>query len=174
MPAAVSTPGIDRTRSVSADQNRSASARTPVLARRQGDLGREHAVGIEFRIHALKLPEASDQEAGDDQDHERHRHLSDDEHVARTCAASAARSLSERRQGGRHAALRRMQRGRQPEDEAGGEREREREEQRGLVEGELGEPRHDARTDGAYALHEVIGERRDRRSRLPGRARGSR
>jgi len=40
-------------------------------------------VRIEARVHALDLPEASEQQAGDDQHDERHGHLSDDEQVAR-------------------------------------------------------------------------------------------
>ena len=53
---------------------------------RQRDFHRQHLVGAESGIHLLKLPQAADQQAGADEQHDRHRDFGDDQQLARAAA----------------------------------------------------------------------------------------
>ena len=123
--------------------NERIAAGSRVGRRRQRDAEREQAVGLETDRHARQAREALEQQAGADEQHQRQRDLGDHERVARSAprrrraAAAALQRVDRRLAGGER-------RGDQAEDEAGGQRDREREREHAAVDGDLGSARQAA------------------------------
>ena len=66
--------------------------RVGVAALRQREFHRDGALGDESRIHVSEADQASNEQPGAGEQHERERHFGDDEHLARACRVRAART----------------------------------------------------------------------------------
>ena len=106
------------------------------------DLRRQHILGLESQVEILKFEEAADHQAGAREQHERQRHLRDDQCRSAALAADAAllRGIHEIR-------ARHLQRGRHAESHAGQQRDHRDEQQHGRVDADLIDARQIGRTD---------------------------
>jgi hypothetical protein len=121
----------------------------------------------EARVHARELDEAANEEAGAGQQHDRQRHLRDDERSAQTLrAASGGAAVAALAQRIRDPAACRLQRRQNAEGEAGQERRGQREERDRAVEAHVLEARNVCRLRGDQ------GSSSPERDRESGRAAG--
>jgi hypothetical protein len=98
------------------------------------DLERQHSPGAEPRVHLLQGPRGADHEAGADQQDEPQRHLAHDQGGPQTLAAGRGRAPARFGKRARGVRPRREEAGRQPEDEAGEQRDEGHEAQHRTVE----------------------------------------
>ena len=130
---------------------------------------RDDAVRLIARLHALQPIEAGEQQPGADQQHDRHRHLRDDE---RGLQAPAPRRAAARRPGLLQRGCRawpRDQRRQRAEREAGQDRHAQREDQHRRVDVDVARPRGEAaderRQPAERQARDDEAERRRRRGR---------
>ena len=104
----------------------------------------EDARRIPARVHARQPAEAVDQQRGADEQHRRHRQLTDDQYVpqahdaARRTALSAGASMTERMQA---IGARQLERRDHADQQGGSERQGEREAKHAAVDDDLVQPR---------------------------------
>ena len=126
-------------------------AREQILEKRDAPLGvgiarlrqrhtqRQHAIGPEAEIDVLHRQDGPNHQTGRDEQHQRQRDFGDHERLAKehlpAAAGHAAARLAER---GGDVLRRRVERRREPEDDARGRRHEQREEQDGRVQRDLG------------------------------------
>ena len=109
---------------------------------------------IESRLHFLETEEALDQQSRADQQHERERHFADEQEVARVCPPmpfTAAPAFFKR---AADVEFRGLQRGREPEENAGENRKTEREKRDAIIEPDLIEARPAFRQERQEHVHQ--------------------
>ena len=113
---------------------------TGIALGRQGQLRGEHAVGLKARLHRLQPGEAGHQQSSGDEQHERQRHLGDQQAgpQAPAPAGGAAAGVLQRLL---DVHPRRLQRRQQADGQSGAQRDDEREAQRQRIDGDLERPR---------------------------------
>ncbi len=108
---------------------------------RQGDPERQDVVRTEPRIDVREPREAAEQQRGADEQHDRQRHLRDEEAAADPAAAGQARGSPAFLERLADAATARLPRGRQPEEQPGQQRDGQREAQDRRVDRDVVHPR---------------------------------
>ena len=134
------------------------------LARARADAHRDDALGIEAGGDLLQADEASHQQAGADQQHQRDRDFRDHEEAAQPApaaaeAAFALRVPAARLERGVEIDARRAQRRREAEEDAGANRDGKGEDEHRGVEPNRFEPRDVARVDRPDDLQRDLGDR---------------
>ena len=151
-------------------------ARLRIRVAGQVDPHRHERRGLEAGVRALQLQEAPHEERRADEEDQRERDLSDDEHVACPCARAAAPRPAPLAHGRAQVRLRDLPRRREAEQHARERRDRDRVDQRRPVDAELDQVGHvvgghacrderdadfredDAQRDRHEAQHERLGE----------------
>ena len=122
-------------------RRRSGRRRVRRVAERDADAQRQHRIGIESGVQRGELLNTADHQPGADEQHDRERHLGDDERASQplgSLAAAAARRLLQRVGQARHA---RVNGRRKAEQDAAGERDGDRKQRDAHVHARLDEAR---------------------------------
>ena len=131
---------------------------------RQGDAERQDVVRAESRIDVREPREAAEQQRGADEQHDRQRHLRDEQAAADPAAAGQARGSPAFLERFADAPTARLPRRRQPEEQPGQQRDGQREAQDRRVDRDVVDPRDAAGAQRPNRPDREVGEQQAERA----------